>query len=453
MTNRARYLLFFLWFGVFATATGFWLWHTFRGAGGNQMDMGRAARWIAWGSLAGLYAATGALFQLILISRARWLERPVGLDRLIGVHEWNGRLTITFMVVHIFLVTRGHALADIPELGFVEQIRVFLTDWERLRLALSAAVLLLIVGTVSLPLVRPRIKYEIWYYLHLATYAAIALAFSHQFMYGNGLTSDTESPAFRGYWYGLYAFAFGLLLFYRVGVPLWRFAVNGFVVQSVVAENEEVTSVAIDGRELHTLPARAGQFVFVRFLARGFWWEKHPFSLSNYPDGERLRLTIKKIGDFTSAIPKLKPGTRVLVDGPYGALTANRAALPDVLLIAGGIGITPLRSLLEAFALEGRDITLLYANRSEKRIVFQEELAKLAAQHPYPKVHVIISHPEDWSGERGHVDEEKLRRLVPDLTQREVFLCGPSAMMAAVRKALQALGVPGSRIHFERFRL
>jgi predicted ferric reductase len=454
MTLRARFLVGSLWLFVFAIATSFWYWHTvLHGAGGNQLNMGRAARWIAWGNLAGLYAATGALFQLLLISRTRWLERPAGLDRLTNLHIGNGRLTITALAVHVLLVTQGHALTEIPPLGFVEQIRVFLSDWDDLQLALVAAVLLLIVGTVSFPLIRPRFKYEIWYALHLTTYAAIALAFFHQIRYGNGLTRDIAPALFRGYWYGLYACAFGLLLFYRVGVPLYRFARHGFTVQSVTAENEEVTSLSIQGRDLSAYPARAGQFVFVRFLARGFWWEKHPFSLSNYTDGKQLRLTIKKIGDFTSAIPNLPVGTRILVDGPYGALTADRATQPKILLIAGGIGITPLRALLEAFALEGRDIILLYANRNEKRVVFLEELARLARQHPQPKVHVIVSHPEAWPGERGTVDEEKLRRLVPDLTEREVFLCGPPPMMDQVRKTLRTLGVPGNHIHFERFRL
>ncbi len=453
MSQRARFLVGGVWLSLLGTATGFWLRHTLHGPMGSQFELGRAAQWIAWGNLAGLYAATGALFQILLISRTRWLERLAGLDRLIGVHEWNGRLTIAFALLHVFLVSRGHALTEIPPLGFIEQIRVFLTDWEGLRLALAALVLLLIVGGVSFPLVRPRIRYEVWYFLHLATYLILPLAFFHQIQYGNGLTRSAESPVFRGYWLSLYAMVFGLLLTGRALIPLWRFMRHGFVVQTVKPENEEVTSITILGRRLKAFPARAGQFVFVRFLARGLWGEKHPFSLSNYPDGESLRLTVKKVGDFTSALSRLRAGTRVLVDGPYGTLTANRAVLPQVLLIAGGIGITPLRALLEAFALEGRDITLLYANRSEKRIVFREELEQLAAQHPYPKIHVIVSQPEEWTGERGRLDSERLTRLVPDVQRREVFLCGPLSMMREMRKILRRQGVSARHIHTEEFHL
>jgi predicted ferric reductase len=439
----------------FLTTAVFWWRYTVHSPVGNQFDLGLSAQLIALGSLAGLLAATGALVQVVLISGAKWLERHIGLDRLTVVHACVGSITLSLIPVHVFLVTKGHAVQNLVGVGWWSQFATFMTEWEDLLPAAIAVAVFLLVGVTSFPLLRHRLKYEWWYYLHLSVYVAIALAFAHQFKYGNGLTADTQNRAMLWYWYGLYIFAFGNLLFYRFLMPAMRFAHHRFAVDEVAAENDSVTSVHIRGRSLQTLPARAGQFVFVRFLAPGFRWERHPFSLSCMPTGNRLRLTIKNVGDFTARVAGLPTGTPVLIDGPHGALTSEAAKAGKVLLLAGGIGITPMRALAEELASAGRDVILLYGNRTKPEIVFRDELDELAAQYPNLKVIHVLSRPGEsqWSGESGHIDEEKLRRLVPDLAEREVYLCGPPPMMTSLRRTLRALGVPRGQVHYERFSL
>lgn len=264
----------------------------------------------------------------------------------------------------------------------------------------------------------------------------------------------TDNRWFAAYWYLLYGFTFANLAVYRVGRPLGFFFRHRFAVARLTPESGDVTSVAIEGRNLAAFPVQAGQFMIVRFLAPGFRWEAHPFSMSCRPDGKQIRLTIKALGDFTRRIPQLKPGTPVLIDGPHGVFTARSCRSPRVLMIAGGIGITPIRSLAEELLAAGREVILIYGNRNRASVVFEKELDDLAAAASgrLRVVHVMSDDPA-WLGEKGRVDRERLARLVPDVREREVYLCGPPVMMKAVRTALAGLGVPGRLLHYERFAL
>ena len=244
------------------------------------------------------------------------------------------------------------------------------------------------------------------------------------------------------------------LLGYRLVRPALAFFRHRFVVTRVVSEPGDVTSVYIGGRNLERFAIEAGQFMIVRFLAKGYRWEAHPFSMSCFPDGRQLRLSIKRLGDFTRRIPELKPGTPVLIDGPHGVFTARRCAADKVLLIAGGIGITPVRSLAEELVGAGRDVVLVYGNRNGQSIVFKDELDELVARAGGRlRVHYVMSDDPGWPGEKGRIDRDRLARLVPDIAGREVYFCGPPVMRKGIRAALANLGVPARRIHDERFAL
>jgi predicted ferric reductase len=205
---------------------------------------------------------------------------------------------------------------------------------------------------------------------------------------------------------------------------------------------------------MELFPVEAGQFMIVRFLTKGFCWEAHPFSMSCPPNGKNLRISIKGVGDFTKHISDLKPGVSVFIDGPHGSFTSKSCKSSKVLMIAGGIGITPIRSLIEEMLLAGRDVVLIYSNRNSDSIVFQKELDELekSSSGRLKVIHVISDEPE-WSGEKGRLDKEKISQLVPDFIEREVFICGPPPMMKTVRLALSSIGVPNNRIHYERFAL
>lgn len=428
---------------------GFWANYHVNHQMGNLLAGDFPLKLLAWGRLAGLLTAFGILFLLMLISRAKWIEGVFGLDRLARVHHFVGFSMILLLFAHSALLTAGHAMQE--GVGYSEKYVDFLKNWEDMPGAIIGQVLVIIAIIVSIFIILKKIKYETWYFSHLFLYIAFALAFGHQIAIGSDFT---DNRCFKYYWCALYVFVLGTVLYYRFINPLRYFLNHRFRVARLVREADDVTSVYIYGKDLDKYPVRAGQFLVVRFLAKGFRWEAHPFSVSAFPDGRQLRLTIKQLGDFTKRISQLKDGTPVLIDGPHGIFTASNARSEKVLMIAGGIGITPVRSVAEEMVSAGRDIVLIYGNRNSKSIVFRKELDELAAKAAgrIKVVHVMSDEP-GWQGEKGRIDRERIQRLVPDLADRDVFLCGPPVMMDSIRAILISLNVPSSRIHYERFAL
>ena len=217
-----------------------------------------------------------------------------------------------------------------------------------------------------------------------------------------------------------------------------------------MAEGPGVVSLYLTGRNLDRLPVRAGQWFRLRLLTRRGWYQALPFSISAAPNGKYLRFTIKDLGKDTNRLQRTKVGTRVFLEGPYGLFTSAAQTKPRVLLIAGGIGITPLRALLEDLPTARGDLTLIYRATRPDDVVFSDEIDKLAGLRG-ATVHYIV-------GKRGSVDvptdplePEALRGLVPDLTDRDIYLCGPVGMMDSVVSRLRTLRVPDSQVHYERF--
>ena len=441
------------WFALLASQVlaigGFWFWHHWHHPMGNQLLGDAAGQLLAWGRLAGLLAAFGCLLQITLVGRSRWVERAFGLDRLTRIHHATGLTLVILLVAHPVLVTVGHA--RMADLTVWAQLADFWRTWtDVLQASIGLAVLLAAIG-LSVAIVRRHLRYETWHATHLAIYIALALAFGHQIAIGGDLAGK---PVFRAYWLAIYAGTFLNLLWGRVARPLRDFRRHRFEVAALTPETADVTSVHIRGRNLDRFRAEAGQFVLVRFLAPGVRWETHPFSISQPPDGQEIRLTIKQLGDFTRRIPALSPGTRVVIDGPHGIFTARRAQSPKVLMIAGGIGITPIRSVAEVLLAAGREIVLIYGNRDRASVALYDELEHLSSfSGGRLRVTHVMSADPNWPGEKGRVDGACLARLAPDLLERDIYLCGPPPMMRLVRAALHAVGVASERIFDERFAL
>lgn len=403
----------------------------------------------ALGRLSGLLAALALLLQLLLSSRLRWLERSFGLDRLTRLHHIVGFSLATLLLAHPALLIAAAARKNGTGMG--ETLVRLIGELQGVGAAVVGLVLIALTLMGSVLVLQRRLHYERWHALHLILYPALVLVFFHPPAIGFDLIHNRNLAVYA---YALCAATLGAVIVERLARPLQWFTRHRFRVLRVRPESEDATSVEIGGRDLERFPARAGQFVIVRFLAPGFRFEAHPFSLSRLPDAHGLRITIRHVGDFTRRIPALPPGTRVMVEGPYGCFTSEHRALQKGLLIAGGIGITPLRALAGEWVAEGRDTLLLYANRHPRFAVFTGELEALAATSDGRfRMIPIMSDAPDWPGERGRIDRDRLSRLVPDLHEREVYLCGPPAMMRSVRDALSGLGVPQSRLHDERFAL
>jgi len=283
--------------------------------------------------------------------------------------------------------------------------------------------------------------YEIWHYLHFLAYLALFLAFGHQLANGAEFIAD---PAARVAWYVLYLGAAAVLVWYRFLVPLRHGLRHRLRVARIRQESPGVVSVYVTGPHLDELRAEPGQYFRWRFLAPGLWWTASPYSLSAPPDPRGLRITVKAVGRHSTALAKLRPGTRVWAEGPYGALTAARRSGRGTLLLAGGIGITPLRALFET--LPG-DVVLVYLAHRAVDLALSNELDRLAEARG-ARVHYSIS-----EGRHGALpmNRRTLARLVPDVAYRDVYLCGPPGMTDAAVPALRAAGVPRHRIHHESF--
>ena len=394
---------------------------------------------IVIGRLAGLYGALIMAFQLVLVARLPWLDRRIGMDRLTAWHRWTGFALLWTLLAHAVFISFGYA--DGAGVGPVTELVDLAETTEGVLRAVVALGILLAVGAVSARYARRRLAYETWHFLHLYTYVAVVLAFTHQVAVGTTFTSSTAATA---YWYGVWAVALGAVALGRLVLPLWRNARHQFRVSAVVPESDTVVSIHITGKDLDELPAQAGQFFLWRFLTRDRWWQANPFSLSAAPDGRTLRLTAKAAGAGSAALRHVKVGTRVFAEGPYGAFTALHRTRPEAVLIAGGVGVTPIRALLEE--LHGHAV-VIYRVASDQDAVLYGELVELA-QAKGAELHLVT----------GPVTPDKLApaeltRLVPDITDRDVFLCGPPPMMNAVIGSLREVGVPKEQVHFERFSL
>ena len=247
--------------------------------------------------------------------------------------------------------------------------------------------LLLAVVATSYVIVRRRLRYEWWYAVHLLAYAGIALAWFHEIPTGNELVLDTVAA---DYWRALYVATLALLVGFRVVAPLVKAFRYRLRVAEVVEEGPGVVSIRMTGRRLDRLHARPGQFFQWRFLDR--WWTAHPFSLSEAPDGRSLRITVKALGDHTAAFASVPVGTRVLAEGPFGVFTDARRRTGKRLLLAGGIGITPVRALVEH---PGDDDVVVYRAIREDELVLRGELEELGVA-----VHYVVGDHAAPGGDR-----------------------------------------------------
>ena len=394
---------------------------------------------IVIGRLTGLLGALLMAFQLLLVARLPWLDRRIGMDRLTSWHRWTGFSVLWALRAHAVFITFGYA--ESSSLDPVNQLIDLAETVEGVLRAVVALGIIIVIGAVSARFARRRLAYETWHFIHLYTYVAVVLAFTHQVAVG---TSFTSSSAATAYWYGVWGVALASVFTGRLVLPLWRNWRHQFRVEAVVPESHNVVSIYITGRDLDRLPARAGQFFLWRFLTKDRWWQANPFSLSAAPDGNGLRLTAKAAGDGSASLRHLRPGTRVFAEGPYGAFTAMHRTRPESLLVAGGVGVTPIRALLEE--IDGHAV-VVYRVAGERDAVLYDELRELALAKG-AELHLVTGPPVP-----DRLAPRELAALVPDITERDVFLCGPPPMMNAVLATLRELGVPRPQIHFERFSL
>ncbi len=423
------------------------LWVSNRGL--QQVVDGGADALSALGRLTGLWAADLLLVQVLLMARVPLIEGAFGQDRLARWHRWTGFTSFNLMLAHIVLIVLGYASAD--RVNVVTETWTMVVTFPGMLLAIAGTLLLVMVVVTSVRAARRRLRYESWHLLHLYAYLGAGLALPHQLWTG---TDFLSSPVATAYWWTLYTVAAGAVVVYRLGVPLWRSWRHRLVVSNVVAEGPGVTSVYLRGRRLEVLPVRAGQFFQWRFLDGAGWMRSHPYSLSVSPHMDFLRITVKDLGDGSTRIPALRIGTRALIEGPYGKLTGENYTGGPILMLACGIGVTPLMSLLTELPYRQGEATLVYRARSEQEITFRREIDALARHRGVRVVYLLGPRGGDnsWLPRQVTIDEvEALRRISPHLCTSHVYVCGPETWTAAVRSAARAAGVDGEHLHTEQF--
>ncbi|WP_329138260.1 ferredoxin reductase family protein [Streptomyces sp. NBC_01476] len=402
------------------------------------------------GLLTGLLASDLMILQVVLLARIPWLENAWGHDLLTRRHRWIGFASFWLMIAHVILFALERVSRQ-PQTALDALTRVFITDsW--MVFATVGTLLLILVVVTSLRAARRKLRYESWHLLHLYSYAGIAATFPHTL--GDG--ADFHQEWTRLYWWALYGFAFAVTVLYRLAWPAWRSLYHRMRVESAVAEAPGVVTVTVAGHRLDKMKTASGQFFIWRFLDGPGWSRGNPYTLSAAPTSERLRVTIKAAGDGSERAARLTPGTRVLIEGPYGTFTARQRTQPRMLLIGAGIGITPLRALLEDSPYEPGEATLLYRYSHDQHAVLANELRDLAARRgieliflPGPRradnswQSADLNHPAD--------DAQALTALVPDVARCDIYACGPPHWLTAVRKAARRAGAHRNHFYTEEF--
>ena len=396
-------------------------------------------------TISGLLTVYIIMWQLILISRNPWLERLFGFDRLSVAHHWGGIFSLFLILSHgIFIILN---IANLENSTFAIQFTEF--GLVSFGLEMLSVFLFIIVAVMSMTIVMKRLKYETWYYVHLLTYLAIILGAGHQMRVGHDFYNN---PYFSSFWILIYVLGLGNLVLFRFIRPFYYFLKHRFVVDRIEKDTENSFSIYIKGRKISDFPIISGQFMILRFLQRGYWQEAHPFSLSNDPKDNYLRITYKVAGDFTSKMSEIKKGTKVVIDGPNGAFIIHRYNNKKVLMIAAGSGISPIFSLIKSFLSFNREVCFIYINKKESSTMLKKEIDSLAKEHSnLMKVSYIMTDDHLWSGEKGRLDIDKIKKICPDFLEREIFVCGPRNMIDNSVKILSENNVKRENIHFEKF--
>jgi predicted ferric reductase len=396
---------------------------------------------ILLGSLTGLVGTYLALVMVLLVSRIPFVERVLGFDGLVRWHRRLAPWPIGLLIAHAVFITLGYAQA--ARTGIWRQAGVMVTQYPDVLLATAALAIMCAVGVISVRAIRRRMPREKWWLVHLYMYLALAMSFAHVLALGPAFVGH---PLTQAVWAAAWIATAGLVLCYRFLLPVARSVRHQLRVADVRREGPGVVSVILTGRRLDKLPVSGGQFLSWRFLTPDMWWQAHPYSLSALPQPPYLRITVKAVGDHSAALASLRPGTRVAIEGPYGAFTRYAQRQARALLIAGGIGVTAMRSLLEDLPRHSAPVVIVRASR-ESDLVLRREITELVRHHG-GELHEVIG-----SRDRVGLDGWSLVAAVPDIQQRDIFVCGPEGFVAEVVETIRRLGVSEKSIHHEAFAL
>ena len=401
------------------------------------------------GRATGIVAATMMMIQLLVIARIPLVERRLGHDRAALLHGRLGRIGFFVIGVHVVTLVLGYGAR--VHRGWWDQAWTFMLHYgTQMTLSVIGFWLLIAVVATSLAAVRRKWKYENWHAVHLLTYVVIAFSIPHQFTQGTTFSGNAMSATdtfARWYWAVLWTVSVGGFLAYRIIKPLWTLARHNLTVERVDRNPDGTISVWIVGRGLSRMKTKAGQFFLWRFLTPGMWREAHPFSLSRSPRGNTLRITVKPVGDFTSAMADLLPGTKVMAEGPLGRFTPHHRRAHGTALVGAGSGIAPMVSLLEDLDGSGPIVVLLRARTAEE-VPHLEEVRALAAARGATLYLLTGKRSKGWLPQGMAA---RMTQLAPALIASDVYVCGPKVWADTILAEARACGAPEEHLHIEEF--
>lgn len=401
--------------------------------------------WTEFSVALGFVALAMIGLQFAITARFRHIAAPYGIDIVLRFHRQISLLAVALAVAHplILFATREDT---------VGLLNVLTAPW-RARFAVAATLALLSLVAVSVWRRRLRLPYEHWRTAH-GVLAVLALTFALVHIELVGWYVDL--PWKRVLWAVMTLAVVCLLLYVRFAVPLGLLR-KPWVVDEVTGERGRAWTLVLRPVGHPGLRFLPGQFAWLTVGRSPFAIEDHPFSFSSSAeDHDQVAMTIKEAGDFTRGVGDLRPGTRAYLEGPHGAFSIDRYEGKGCVFVAGGVGITPVMSMLRTLADRGdaRPQFLLYGARRWEDVTFREELEALRTRLDLRIVYVLSEAPEDWQGARGRITPELVADHLPgDKTEYRYFVCGPPAMMDAAERALLRAGVPWPLISTERFNL
>jgi predicted ferric reductase len=409
----------------------------FAAIGGSDADHGF---WTNFSVALGFVGLAMMGLEFALVARFKPVAAPFGQDGLLQFHRQIGYVGLALVLVHVAISARWEALT------LVNAVTAPALVWFGM-----AAVLALIVLVATSAWRRPlRLSYERWHAAHTAlAVVAVVGALGHVYF-----VDEYVSTLWKQALWGLMSAAFvALLVWVRVIKPRamrdesWR-------LERIGSERGQTTTLALSPPDGAGFRFDPGQFAWFGFGGSPFSLTRHPFSFSSSAERDEVEIAVKALGDFTSGVHELSPGTAVYVDGPHGVFSTDQDEGPGFGFIAGGVGIAGLLSMVRTMAdrEDVRPAILIYANSDWEGVAFREELKRLEGRMNLDVVHVLERPPENWTGETGYVTPELLSRHLPRGYRRlQFFICGPVPMMDAAETALVELGVPAERVHTERF--
>lgn len=381
--------------------------------------------------------------QFFLTGRFRSFTAPYGIDVVYHFHRAVSLIAFSFILLHAVVIP----LSSPQSLVLLNPVSA---PWWMVAGATGLLAFALVIAT-SLYRKQLGLFYERWRAIHgYVSVVAVALAMTHV----AGVGYYTQMHVKRGLWIAMTIAWMLALVHTRVIKPMTMRRLP-YRIEEVIRERGNSWTLALlpdDHEGMHFNP---GQFAWLTLGRSPFSIREHPFSFSSSAmESDRIRMTIKELGDFTSCIGEVEPGTRAYLDGPYGAFTIDRLGAAGYVFIAGGVGITPVMSILRTMADRGdaRPVLLIYGSRTWDEITFREEIDGLPERLHIEVVHVLEEPPDDWQGEGGRITAELMARYLPEnRMQLEYFICGPEPMQKAIKTALDRLGLPMEQVQSESF--